>query len=295
MADRSIYRSPDGETEILSLYDEAVDVLAQRHESPTAGTRYGDTHVLAVGPEDGPPAVFLPGGNFLNPTCLRWFLPLSGRHRLYAPDIVGQPGRSAQTRPSPKGDGHAFWMEDVLDGLGLGEPVPLVGLSFGAGVAIRTMGLAPERVSRAALVSPAGIATGPIPRVLAEVALPMLVYRLKPTRKRLLRAVRPILADSEDLAVNQLGAVYRHVRLDAGLPRMATKAELQGFGGPVAVFASEQDAFFPAGLVLPRAREIFPNLASAEYLRGCHHVPSEAARERVNEDILAFLAGSNGD
>jgi hypothetical protein len=33
--------------------------------------------------------VFLPGGNFLNPTCLKWFLPLAERHRLYAPDIVG--------------------------------------------------------------------------------------------------------------------------------------------------------------------------------------------------------------
>jgi hypothetical protein len=63
--------------------------------------------------------VFLPGGNFLNPTCLKWFLPLAERHRLYAPDIVGQPGLSAQTRPSPKGDGHAFWVEDILDGLGL--------------------------------------------------------------------------------------------------------------------------------------------------------------------------------
>ena len=45
MADRSIYRSPDGEIEILTLYDEAVDVLGQRHESLTVGTRYGDTHV----------------------------------------------------------------------------------------------------------------------------------------------------------------------------------------------------------------------------------------------------------
>jgi pimeloyl-ACP methyl ester carboxylesterase len=133
--------------------------LGLGYESLTVGTRLGDTHVLALGPEGAPPAVFLPGGNALNPTCLKWFLPLARRHRLYAPDIVGQPGRSAQERPSPKGDGHAFWAEDVLDVLGL-ERAPLVGLSYGAAIAIRTMGLAPERVSRAALVSPAGIAAG---------------------------------------------------------------------------------------------------------------------------------------
>jgi pimeloyl-ACP methyl ester carboxylesterase len=178
--------------------------------------------------------VFLPGGNFLNPTCLKWFLPLAERHRLYAPDIVGQPGLSAQTRPSPKGDGHAFWVEDVLDGLGL-ERAPLVGLSYGAGIAIRTMGLAPERVSRAALASPAGVAAGPVFRMLVGVAVPMVLYRLRPTEENLLHAARALLTEPEDPdfgpAVGQLGAVYRYLRLDTGLPRTATEEELRGFGG----------------------------------------------------------------
>lgn len=97
--------------------------------------------------------MFLADGNFLYPTCLSWVFPLAERHRVYAPDVAGQPGRSAQERSSPKGDGHAFWVEDVFDGLGLGH-VPLVGLSYGAGLVIRTIGLAPEHVSQAALVSP---------------------------------------------------------------------------------------------------------------------------------------------
>ena len=268
--------------------------MGQGHQSLTVGTRLGDTHVLAIGPDDAPPAVFLPGGNFLNPTCLKWFLPLAERHRLYAPDIVGQPGLSAQTRPSPRGDGHAFWVEDVLDGLGL-ERAPLVGLSYGAGLAIRTMGLAPERVSKAALVSPAGVAAGPVLRMLVGVAVPMVLYRLRPTEENLLHAARPLLTEPEEPdfgpAVRQLGAVYRHLRLDTGLPRTATEEELRGFGGPVAVFASEEDVFFPAGTILPRAREIFPNLALAESLEGCRHIPSKAGLGRVNERVLAFLAG----
>lgn len=183
-------------------------------------------------------------------------------------------------------------MEDILDGLDLGR-VPLVGLSYGAGVAIRTMGLAPERVSQAALVSPSGIAAGPLPQMLARVILPMLLYYLWPTRRNLLHAARPILTEPEDRvfdpAVKQIGAVYRHVRLDAGLPRMATKEELRGFGGPVAVFASEEDVFFPAEPVLARSREIFPNLSRAECLRGCRHVPPKAVLGRVSRTIVAFL------
>lgn len=59
----------------------------------------------------------------------------------------------------------------------------------------------------------------------------------------------------------------------------------------MAEFASEEDAFFPARAVLPRAREIFPNLAPAESLRGCRQLPSKTGLERVNERILPFLAG----
>lgn len=290
----SIYKSREGEAEIQALYDEALGGLGLGHESLMVGTRSGDTHVLAVGPEDAQPVVFLPGGNFLNPTCLRWFSPLAADYRLYAPDLVGQPGRSSQERPSPKGDAHAWWVEDVLDGLGLGR-VALLGISYGAGVAIRTMGYAPGRVSRAALVSPAAVAMGPLPRMLVEVALPIILYRLRPTRERLLPAARPILTEPEDLAVRQLGAIYRNVRLDAGLPRMATEEELRGFEGSVAVFASEDDVFFPARRVLARAKEVFPNLVGAECLAGCRHVPSTSAFEHLGERLRAFLADSDRD
>ena len=75
----SIYRSLRGEAEILWLYDEALSHLRISHESKMLATRYGKTHVLSLGPEDAPPVVFLHGGNFLNPTCLRWFLPLAQR------------------------------------------------------------------------------------------------------------------------------------------------------------------------------------------------------------------------
>jgi pimeloyl-ACP methyl ester carboxylesterase len=290
----SIYKTPEGEAEIRTLYEEALAELGLGYKSLSVGTRLGETHVIALGSEGAPPAVFLPGANALNPTCLKWFLQLAECHRIYAPDIVGQPGLSAQTRPSPKGDGHAFWTEDVLDGLGL-ERAPLVGISYGAAIAIRTMGVAPERVSRAALVSPAGIAASPFLRVLVEIGVPTLLYRLHPTEERLRRAAMPLFTEPEDPAfgpaVRQLGTALRHLRLDAELPRTATEEELRGFGEPVAVFASEHDELFPARAVLPRAKEIFPNLALAECLEGCRHVPSKAALGRVNERVLAFLAG----
>jgi pimeloyl-ACP methyl ester carboxylesterase len=159
------------------------------------------------------------------------------------------------------------------------------------------MGLAPERVCRAALVSPAGVAASPLLRMLLEIGPPTLLYRLRPTEERLKRAAMPLFTEPEERAfgpaVRQLGTALRQLRLDADLPRTATEEELRGFGGPVAVFASEEDALFPARAVLQRARKIFPNLALVEPLEGCRHVPSMAVLGRVNERILTFLAGSD--
>jgi len=282
-----IYRSPAGEAELAALYDEALARLGPGCETRRVGTSFGETHVILAGPEDAPPLVVLPGGNFLNPLCLSWFLPLVDSFRLYAPDIVGQPGRSARTRPSARGDGHARWLGEVLDGLGLG-PASFVGISYGAGLVLRLAGLAPGRVAGAVLVSPAGIAVGPIWPMLRETALPMLVYRARPNRERLLRAARPLLTDLEEPYVRQLGLVYRHVKLDRELPRAATREELAGYGAPTMLFAAEDDLFFPAGKVIPRATEIIPNLET-EALPGSRHVPSREAFAHINERTTAFL------
>jgi pimeloyl-ACP methyl ester carboxylesterase len=282
-----IYRSPAGEAELMALYDEALERLGPGCERRRIGTSFGETHVILAGPENAPPLVVLPGGNFLNPLCLSWFLPLAATFRLYAPDIVGQPGLSARTRPSARGDGHARWLGEVLDGLGLGL-ASFVGISYGAGLVLRLAGLAPERVSGAVLVSPAGIAAGPIWPMLREVALPMLVYRAFPNRERLLRAARPILTDFDELYVRQLGLVYRHVKLDRQLPRAATREELAGYAAPTLLFAAENDLFFPAQKVITRAEEIIPNLQT-ETLPNSRHVPSRQTFARINDSTVGFL------
>lgn len=289
MSAGSIYRSPEGEAELMALYDEALAGLGTGCETRTVNTRFGGTHVIVTGPEDAPPLVVLQGGNFLNPLCLAWFLPLSDTHRIYAPGIIGQPGRSAQTRPSARGDGHARWLADVLDGLGL-QRAAFVGISYGAGLVLRLAGLAPERIARAVLVSPAGVVAGPVWTMVRQAALPMLVYRASPNRERLLRAARPILTEPEEPYVRQLGAVYRHVRLDRELPRAATGEELAGYQAPTLLFAAENDLFFPADKVIPRARELIPNLRD-ETLPGLH-VPSRRSFAHINDRAATFLRPS---
>ena len=185
----SIYRSPEGEARILALYDSALSELEPAHSSLTLDTSHGRTHLLTLGPDDAPPLLLLPGGNFLNPTCCSWLSPLAGEYRIHAPDIPGQPGYSARApRLSTKDDSQARWLVEIMDGLKI-ERAPVIGISYGAGLALRLAGYAPQRVSRMALLMPSGLVSGPIVSMLTGIVVPMLLYRLRPGRERLSKAV----------------------------------------------------------------------------------------------------------
>lgn len=288
----SIYRSPEGEAEILSLYEAALSELEPVHGSLASDTSYGQTRVLTVGSEDAPPLLLLPGGNFLNPTCCSWVSSLAGKHRVYAPDIPGQPGYSARMpRLSTKDDSQAQWLVEIMDSLEV-ERAPVVGVSYGAGLALRLAGYAPERISRMSLLMPSGLVSGPVLGMVARIVAPMLLYRLKPSHERLSKAVTPLLTEADDNLARQIGAVYRHVKLDTNLPRLTTAKELEEFRAPTMVFAGEDDPFFPGKAVVRRAREIIPNLRTAENIEGARHIPSSAMFERINDEIRAFLSSS---
>ena len=282
----SIYRSPEGKAEIMSLYDSFLLHLGVEFEDLFLDTRFGETHVLMTGPRDAPPLVILQGGNVVNPVSLSWFVPLAREYRIYAPDTIGHPGKSAQTRISPTDESYGRWVVDLLDVLGLGR-APLLGPSYGAGIIVVH---APERISKAVLIVPSGIASGSMRRMVLEIALPMLRYRISPNRERLRRAVRPMFTEEPEEDVPRvIGAVFRNVRLETSLPKHTTADELAGFEAPTMILAAENDIFFPADKVLPRAREIIPNLARSELLEGSGHFPSERGLARLNESVQAFL------
>ncbi|WP_276252924.1 alpha/beta fold hydrolase [Halomontanus rarus] len=296
MTDGSIYRTPGWKRELEDHYRRGVDRLERTGDvdvrSRRVETRYGSTHLLVAGPEDAPPVVVFHGGNVINPVSLEWFLPLADEYRLYAPDTIGHPGLSAETRLSPADTSYGKWAVDILDELGL-ESAPMIGPSYGGGIVLRTAAYAPDRIDAAALYAPAGLATGSVWRLLSEIVVPMLWYRLAPSRRRLERAIQPMFTDStvelEDDLVEGIGAVFRGVKLEREFPARASAAELRAFDAPTLLVLAEDDLFFPPGAVGSRAREVIPNLVSDVLLRGEAHFPSRAGRERLVERIREFL------
>lgn len=286
----SIYRSPDGMARILDLYDRGVEALGLQVEERWVETRFGRTHVLVTGPDGAPPLLLLHGGNALNPLSLAWFRPLARAWRIHAPDTVGHPGKSAETRPDPRGDDYGSWVVDVLDGLAL-DRVPMVGPSYGAGIILRAAAVAPERIERAALVVPASIVEPRRVALLARLALPMIASRLAP-RSGGLRSVSKALFTEppRGLWADTLQATLEHVDVERRMPRPATREDLAGYEGPTLVIAAERDLLFPGRAVAAGAVAAIPGRVDVVLLEGERHVPSEDALGRVNERVLGFLA-----
>jgi pimeloyl-ACP methyl ester carboxylesterase len=286
---RPMYRTPAGETTIRRLYERDLMRLGLPVQRVILPTRFGETHVLSVGPQAAPPILLFQGGNVTNPLTLAWFRPLAEHFRIYAPDTIGHPGLSAQTRLSPRDDSYGRWAVDLLDALGL-ERAALVGPSYGAGIILRAAACAPERISHAALLIPAGIATGPIAPLLRKILLPLVAYYVRPSRTALRRALLPMFTlPAEEAVLDTIEAIFQHVRLERELPRLTTAEELARFSAPTLVVAAERDIFFPAAKVLPRARAIIPNLVATEALVGSGHFPSPAGIAQMNRSILRLL------
>jgi pimeloyl-ACP methyl ester carboxylesterase len=287
MSTASIYRSAQGEAEVIALYEQKLASLAVETHSRMVDTRFGRTHVLAAGPQDAPPLMVLTGISTGAPRMLEWFLPLTRDYRLYAPDPIGQPGRSAQTRVPPGDHNYGKWMVDVLNGLGL-ERLPFIGVSFGGGILLDTAAYAPERISRAALVAPAGLTRVPFFGTTIKLFIPCLLYRCFPSRKRLIGTVQRLAGVMDDYSLQVFDATLRHVKLNVAPPGPFDKKSLAGFKAPTLLFLAKSDIFIPVEPAVRRAKELLPHLTAVEVFEGPHIPPKPTWKYNV-ERIRIFL------
>jgi pimeloyl-ACP methyl ester carboxylesterase len=287
MSAASIYRSVQGQAEVIALYEQKLASLAVETESRMLETRFGHTHVLAAGPPDAPPVILLTGISTGAPRILEWFLPLIKDYRLYAPDPIGQPGRSTQTRVPPGDQNYGKWMVDVLNGLGL-ERLPFIGVSFGGGILLETASYAPERISQAALIAPAGLTRVPFLSSAIKFFIPCLLYRFFPSRERLIGAVQSLVGELDDYSLQVFDATLRHVKLNVPPPGPFDKETLAGFKAPTLLFLAKSDIFIPVEPALRRATELLPSLTAVEVLEG-PHIPPKPIWKYHAERIGMFL------
>jgi pimeloyl-ACP methyl ester carboxylesterase len=288
---RPTYRSEAGRAALLAVYNRWLAMLPAGVGRMEVQTRFGPTNVLVAGPEDAPPLVIHQGGNFPNPATLHWFAPLMTCFRVFAPDLPGAPGYSAPHHLDGRKGALHGWAREVLDALDL-ERVPHLGVSFGAGIILELASVAPERIDRMALIAPAGLRKPAIWPLIAQLAVPMLRYRLRPTRANLTAAVAALHSDPpSELMLDTHAAVFRHLRLAHRMPGPIADGALDGFNRPALIVGAERDPLFPGETLLARARHLLPQ-AETRMLPGSRHFPSAQDLEVIAGWLDDFLSGS---
>src|SRR5262249_51505861 len=119
-------------------------------------TCQGETFVVACGDETAPPLLLLHGSATNSSMWMGDVSALAAHFRVYAVDVIGEPGLSAPSRPPLKSDAHARWLDDVMRGLSL-ERTSIVGISLGGWLAVDYATRNPNRVENLVLLSPGGI------------------------------------------------------------------------------------------------------------------------------------------
>lgn len=152
----SIYKSADAQAAVQTAYDNLLRQLPAAIEQHYVPTSQGPTFVLAAGKADAPPVVFFHGSLSNAITWAGELTRLAENYRLYAVDMIGEAGKSAEARPQLASNAYGHWLQELFQQLGVSQPI-LVGLSLGGWLALDYVTRFPTQVKGLILLSPGGV------------------------------------------------------------------------------------------------------------------------------------------
>lgn len=280
---KTIYKTENGKSAVLQLYDSQISKLGCDYRDVFLDTSFGKTHLVETGNASGPALLVFHGGNSTTAYNLLLCRFLLEDFHVYAVDIIGHPGKSAETSLPPRGYAYGRWASEVIEGLGYRE-IRCFGGSFGAGVLAKLMCVAPEKIAKSVLAVPSGI-NNAFPLGSARMMVPLIRYSLTRDDRyireaALFMAITPDVLDRDTL--DTVKSSFTYVKTKVGMPTNVGKAKMRQCRVPVLVMASELDCLFPAKKVLKRAKEILPNCTLYELAgRGHMHILTENEKDMV--------------
>lgn len=290
-----VFTSPEGKVEIMNAYQAIMDKWPVPYQELTIPTSFGETYVIASGPENAPGVVLL---HALSATVTSWYRnieALSRSYRVYAVDVIGEGNKSCPVKPITSLDGFQQWFTELIDGLGI-KTLYLVGNSYGGFTgAYYTMKL-PDRIRKLVMIGPAATIS-PMRPFYVHMFIPKAMYGFFPK----LPGQKRVMRNSVDwmhkgLPYDQLWEplFYRSMMygglINQVFPRVYSKEEFTQIKVSVLLILGEQDAIYNnLQSAIRSAKELIPNV-EIEVIPNAHHITALAQPEKVNQRILKFFA-----
>lgn len=262
----TIYRSPAAERDLRERYERDLQAWPVPVEHLHLPTSQGQAFAVACGPADAPPVVLLHGSG-ANTTMWREDAAVLARdRRVYALDIIGEPGLSAPARPPLDSGALAAWLDEVLEQLGI-TSTAVIGTSLGGWLALDYATSRPERVERLGLLCPGGIGRQTTGRMLSALVLsPFGRWGLRRSARALTGLNGPEHAAVLDAVVETFG----HFKPRTERLPVFSDQVLERLTMPVLVLVGDRDAMFDSRGTAERVRRCLPH-AQVDVLTGTGH------------------------
>jgi pimeloyl-ACP methyl ester carboxylesterase len=283
----SLYRKADGYGAVEVHYDRAFQRMGIPYETRFVDTRFGPTHTVLCGDAQGAPLVLWHGLNTNATSWIGWIPAFASDYRIYAIDTVGGMGKSAPTRPDPRGSDYGLWAADVLGGLDL-DRANMIGASNGGWLVLKLASVAPERITCTVLMSSAGFAPMSFLTVLRMI--PVLLRRShEEIARRLMAVVSP-----PDLPLDPAFLELFELTLRSGFrskpfPPALPDEEIAQLIAPTYLLMGEYENSFNPYKATRHALRTLPNVIAAEIVPDVGHAMLHRQPDWVTKRVRAFL------
>jgi pimeloyl-ACP methyl ester carboxylesterase len=290
-----VYTSSTGEADTMRAYQAVMDAWPIPYEEFNVETAFGDTHVIAGGPADGPPVVML---HALFATAASWYRnveALSRTHRTYCVDVIGEANKSRPSRPISSLDDFLEWFTSLIDGLGI-DNLFLVGNSYGGFTATYFAMKLPDRVKKLVLVGPASTIHSMTPFMLRMflpkglfLALPWL-----PGSERLMRSSVDWMhagLPPDPLWEPLFYETMKHGKLlNRVFPRVYDRDEFADISASVMLMFGDREVIYgDLDSAIQAGKDLIPN-ATVALIPDAHHIATLAHPELANRELLRYFA-----
>jgi len=282
-----VYKNEESMNKIHAFYDKSLASLDVDYDDFYIQTSFGKTHIVVYGDKNKKPIFTLHGGNGINPLNMHLFLPLLKEYYFIAPDVIGMPGKSEPFRNlCPKKDDYGNWIFEILDELKI-DNIMFVVSSYSSAMTLSLAKVYPEKISKAVLVAPSGIAHGALLPIMWNMSIPFIKYYFRPSKKSMDRIMNIMSSDNDDIWRDFFDLMMSRYKMEMRAPRFFKKNELIKFTAPVLIIAFDNDIFFPADVVLSKADKIFAGEVKKMKISG-KHLPSPSVMADVCKAIVDF-------
>lgn len=288
----AIFKSPAGKAKYMAAYDATMKLWPVSYDSLCVPTGFGQTYITVSGPAGAPPLVLLHGLSVGAGMWIPNIAALSRDYRVYAPDVMGEVGRSIPGKLMVSRADCAEWLTEVFNELKI-DRAHVAGLSKGGWLALNFALAAPARVRSLVLLAPSSAFT----QVRFSFVLKGLQLAALPTRQsveRTLRWVSPRAFDGnklgEKLAEQMFVGLQQMRFIRMVMPRPFCDEELRAVSVPTLLLLAEREVLFELKPFRERAARLVPGI-EAEVIPDAGHFLNMDEPVRVNDCMLRFMAG----